>query len=363
MANQRPIDDALLAKFLAGETDPGESARVQQWLASQDSAPDEPTQDDFAAFDRIWQTATPTDAKPIDTDAAWLSVQQKMRSADKKTETQADPVVKPMPVLRDEQPHTQAPPIRSNRQFWDRSLWRVAAVLIVAIGVGWSAFRFLYEPKTVGEFVTVRTTDQSLDRVLPDGTKIRLNRHSTLRYPTEFNEEHRDVALTGEAFFDVMPDPQRPFRIQAGQTTVQVLGTSFNVRAYDRNVSVAVKTGKVRFASKQKAVLLTPNQQATFDASADTIRRSLQQTANVFAYKTGLLVFDNEPLRDVVKTLNQVYNADIRLANDKIGSCLLNTRFDNTPLNAVIDITAESLSLRVRHEGKQVILDGAGCQK
>lgn len=361
MADQRPIDDALLAKFLAGETDPSESARVQQWLASQDSAPNEPSQADFERFAQLWQNATPADEKPIDTNVAWLSMQQKMQAAESPASAKADPVVKPMPVQKP-QPGRSAQPQPPRRQpIWNRAIWRAAAVLVVAVGVGWLVFQFQNKQRPAEAYLTLTTTDQRAERILPDGTKVWLNHHSTLRYPTLFDDDSRAVTLTGEAYFEVMPDAGRPFRIQARQTTVQVLGTSFNVRAYDANVSVAVQTGKVRFASKRKAVLLTKNQQATFDLKGDTIRRSLQLATNVFAYKTGQLVFDNEPLRDVVKTLNQVYNADVRLGNEPLGSCRLTTRFDNAPLNAVVAITAETLGLRVRHVGRQVILDGT-CQ-
>jgi transmembrane sensor len=363
MADQRPIDDALLAKFLAGETDPGESARVQQWLASQNSAPLEPSQDDFAHFERIWQDARPADTRPIDTESAWQSVQRKMRQSDTNAQpvSQPDPIIKPMPVRREDQNLAQERQPQRRQPIWNQSIWRVAAMLLLTVGVGWMAFRFLNQTKPVEQFLTFSTTNRQAERILPDGTKILLNRHSTLRYPATFNEGHRDVTLTGEAFFDVMPDAQRPFRIQARQTSVQVLGTSFNVRAYDANVSVAVRTGKVRFASKRKAVLLTKNQQATFEAKGDTIRRSLQLLPNEFAYKTGQLVFDNEPLREVVQTLNRVYDADVRLGNQVLGDCRLTTRFTNATLDAVVVITAETLKLKVRHVGKQVILDGT-CQ-
>lgn len=206
------------------------------------------------------------------------------------------------------------------------------------------------------------TTDKPLNKTLPDGTKILLNRRSTLRYPAHFAANHRDVTLTGEAYFDVVPDAKRPFRIRARQTTVQVLGTSFTVRAYEARVSVAVRAGKVRFASPRNAVLLTQNQQAAFVPSADTVRRLGPLAPNVFAYKTGQLVFDNQPLGEVVQTINEVYNADVRLGNAQLGNCRLTTRFDHAPLEAVVAVTAETLGLRFRRVGGRVMLDGTGCR-
>lgn len=366
MADQKPIDDALLGKFLAGETDPAESAQVRQWLATRNDSPSEPTHDDFARFERIWEAANAgkpdTSDQPgpksseepaFDTDAAWRTVQQKMRSVDRDSVSEPDAIIKPLPVQRNDR--------QAN---WNQLIYRVAAVLVLAGSLGWLSYRLLFmgQNHPAANLVTLVTADQKLSKTLPDGTKILLNRHSTLTYPTTFADDRRDVTLTGEAFFDVTPDAMRPFRIQARPTIVQVLGTSFSVQAYDNNVTVAVRTGKVRFSGGRKAVLLTQNQQATFEATADTIRRTPHLSTNVFAYKTGQLVFDNEPLRDVVKTINQVYNADIRLANARLANCRLTTRFDKTSLENVLTVTAETFGLHIRHEGKQVILEGAGCQ-
>jgi ferric-dicitrate binding protein FerR (iron transport regulator) len=364
MANQQPIDDALLGKFLAGETDPDESARVTQWLAAQDTSSSGPSPADFNRFERIWQAATLPDQPPVDTDAAWQKIQQKLKTPNTRPASEPGPVVRPMPIQRDE--HSGGAQRLPGRQvaWYQSSVFRLAAMLLLTIGIGWQAYRFFGQKPPANQpeqFLTLTTTDKPLNKILPDGTKILLNRRSTLRYPAQFANDHRNVTLTGEAFFDVVPDATRPFRIQARQTTVQVLGTSFSVRAYDANVSVAVKTGKVKFAGGRKAVLLTKDQQATFVASTDTIRQSLKLSANAFAYKTGQLVFDNEPLRNVVQTLNEVYNADVRLQNAQLGNCRLTTRFSNASLEAVVAVTAETLGLRVRHMGQQVILDGT-CQ-
>lgn len=353
MADQLPIDDALLGKFLAGETDPSESARVTQWLANQRSGSAEPDPTDFDRFARIWQAVTPPDQSPVDTDAAWQKVQRKMHTPEVRPAPK--PVSKPLPVRQNRKPSDWL--IRPRG-----SLLPIAALLTVFVGVSWLSYWYSEQKTPAEQFLTLTTTDKPLNKTLPDGTKILLNRRSALRYPARFTADYRDVTLNGEAFFDVVPDATRPFRIQVRRATVEVLGTSFTVRAYDAGVSVAVRTGKVRFVNGRSAVLLTQNQQGVYVPSADSIRWSLQLNPNVFAYKTGQLVFDNEPLRDVVRTLNDVYAADVRLENAQLGNCRLTTRFDNAPLEAVLSVTAETLGLRVRREGGRVILDGTGCR-
>ncbi|UFH52287.1 FecR family protein [Spirosoma sp. KNUC1025] len=359
MADQLPIDDALLGKFLAGETNPAETRRVRQWLASRTENPAEPGHDDFAKFERIWAAArsnkeqNKSNRPEFDTDTAWRSVQQRMRLLESADAEKTSEINTSWPVQRTE-----------STTSWSQIFYRIAAVLVLVSSVGWLSYRLLFmgSDHPAARMVTLVTANQKLSKTLPDGTTILLNRHSTLTYPTAFADDRRDITLTGEAFFNVTPDANRPFRIKARPTVIQVVGTSFSVRAYDDNVSVAVRTGKVRFSSKRKAVLLTPNQQATFEASADTIRRLPQVLANVFAYKTGQLVFDNEPLREVVKAINQVYNTDVRLANARLGNCRLTTRFDKTTLDTVLSVTAETFGLRIRHLGQQVILEGNGCE-
>ncbi|GAB3718328.1 hypothetical protein GCM10027592_61170 [Spirosoma flavus] len=350
MADQQPIDDALLGKFLAGETDPVESARVREWLISQKAGLQEPTHDDFDKFERIWQASRAT-AKPVDTDAAWNKVRHKMNESVRLDES--GPLIKPLSVSRKEKSVN-----------WRETAVRIAAVFVLVMSLGWLVYRLRYMSQRypAEQISMLVAADKRVRKTLPDGTQIILNRQSTLRYPTAFTGDTREVTLTGEAFFDVTPDAEHPFRIRAQSTVVQVLGTSFNVRAYDANVNVAVKTGKVRFSGPRKSVLLTPNQQATFDPKTDTLRKTLSVSPNTFAYKTGQLVFDNEPLRNVVQTINQFYNADVRLANANLGNCLLKTRFDNMPLEDVLNVTAETLTLRVRYQGKQIILEGDGCQ-
>lgn len=351
MAEQKPIDDALLGKFLAGETNPAESARVRQWLANPSADFSAISPDDFARFERIWDAAQPDDQPTVDTNAAWRMMKRKMHSAGQRRDNKAEWVNEPFSVQR------------TNR-YWNQFLFRAAAVLVLVAGMGWLTYklRFMGEDHPARNRMTLVTNNEPIRKTLSDGTTVFLNRHSTLSYPATFTDDRRDVTLTGEAFFDVSPNASRPFRIQARQSVVQVLGTSFSVKAYDANVSVAVRTGRVRFSIGKKSILLIKNQQATVDASADTIRQSPQLAPNAFAYKTGQLVFNNEPLRDVIQAINQFYNADVRLANAQLGNCRLTTRFDKMPLDTVLTVTAETLGLRVRREGKQVILAGTGCQ-
>ena len=349
MPEQLPIDDALLGKFLAGEASPDESVRVRTWLAAAPpSSPEagQPTPTDFARFEHLWQVADPPAPAGVDTDAAWQAVRARLRPA--AAAPAAEAVVRPL-VVR---------PASSSTSYWP--VLRIAALLTVALGLGWLGFRNR-TPAQVAQ-LTITTGNQRRALTLPDGTTILLNRHSTVRYPAAFADTDRAVTLRGEAFFEVAPDLARPFRIRAGRALVQVVGTSFSVRAYDASVRVAVHTGKVQFSAGRHAVLLVPNQQASYAPASDTLRLAPALSPNVFTFKTGQLVFDNAPLRDVIQTVNSEYGADIRLAGEQLGDCRLTTRFDNVPLDSVLAILAETLSLRVQHQGTGIVLTGTGCR-
>ncbi len=339
---QPPITDALLGKFLAGEASQAEAERVRRWLT------DPANQREYARFARIWTTAqTLKPTNDVNTEAAWQRVRSQLH---RPVAEVSEPIVRPLPVSR-------------KRPNW-LDYGRVAAVLALAGLVGVSVWRFREtndSAQTVALLSASTTTTNTQQVVLPDGSRVLLNRNSRLTYPATFADTSRDVLLTGEAFFEVAHDPAHPFRVRAGRAVVRVLGTSFNVRAVGDSVRVAVRTGRVQLSARRQAVVLMPNQQATYLSTADTIRRPVALNANQLAYQTGRLSFANASLTEVVQTLREVYGADVQLSDAKLNNCRLTADFGNESLDAVLGVVAETLSLTVRREGDARILTGTGC--
>ncbi len=336
---QLPIDDVLLVRFLAREASPAEVEQVRRWLT------DPVNQREFDKLSRVW-TLAGTLQKPVDTDAAWQRVRTQMhRPASPVT----GPVVRPMPVA-------------DKRINWF-TYKQLAAVLILAVLTGVTIWQWTRpgtgQPAVALLSATTTTTTQRL--ILPDGSRVLLNRNSRLTYPARFADSSRTVVLRGEAFFEVAHDAAHPFSVRAGAASVRVLGTSFNVRARGDSVRVAVKTGRVQFSTSRQAVVLIPNQQATYLARMDTLRRIVPLNINQLAYQTGRLSFVNTPLTELVQTLRDVYGTDIRLANPALGKCRLTTEFHNEPIDAVLGVVSESLTLTVRREGSVRVLTGTGC--
>ncbi|MBC3784070.1 FecR family protein [Spirosoma utsteinense] len=340
--SQLPIDDALLGKFLAGEASLTETDRVRRWLTNPAN------QREFDRFSRIWTTAEAL-GRPasINTDAAWQRVRSKMNGA---AESPANPVIRPL---------DSAGPKRSRWVVYSR----MAAMLTLALLAGVSVWRLTRSTESLQQtpLLSAATTTTTRRLTLPDGSEVLLNRNSRLTYPATFADSSRDIALTGEAFFEVAHDARHPFRVRAGRAVVRVLGTSFNVRALGDSIQVAVRTGRVQLSTPRQAVVLMPNQQATYLDPVDTIRRTVPLDANRLAYQTGRLSFTNTSLAEVVQTLREVYGTTIRLDNPAVGRCRLTADFGAESIDVVLAVVSETLSLTIKREGDAYVLTGAGC--
>lgn len=152
--------------------------------------------------------------------------------------------------------------------------------------------------------------------VLSDGTVVYLNSESELKYPVQFEGDVRMVSLTGEAYFEVKKDARHPFVVNMSASSVVVLGTSFNVRAYkdEKKVTATLVEGKVRFNAEGKSVSLEPGEQAV---SMNTGKISKQQVDvyQYIAWKDGYFVFRQQRLENVMQELSRWYDIDIFFAN------------------------------------------------
>lgn len=154
--------------------------------------------------------------------------------------------------------------------------------------------------------------------VLPDDTKVWLNAASSLRFPTGFGHGTREVLLTGEAFFDVTKSSHHPFHVRAGNVSVEVLGTLFNVNAYkeEGRVATTLVQGKIRVArssdtAASAGILLKPGIRATL---ADNGTLTLDQTPDmdeVLAWKNGNFNFVNTPVPEILREIARWYDLEI----------------------------------------------------
>ena len=154
--------------------------------------------------------------------------------------------------------------------------------------------------------------------VLPDGTKVWLNAASSLRFPTGLEQGEREVVLTGEAYFEVTKNGRYPFHVKAGNISVEVLGTKFNVNAYreEGRIATTLVQGKIRVLKSgdghsSQGILLKPGIQATL---ADNGTLTLDQDPNmeeVLAWKNGNFNFVNTPVPEILREISRWYDLEI----------------------------------------------------
>ncbi|GAB2703314.1 hypothetical protein GCM10027037_31350 [Mucilaginibacter koreensis] len=202
---------------------------------------------------------------------------------------------------------------------------------------------------------------------LGDGTQVWLNSGSRLRYPEEFRGNTREVSLQGEAFFEVKHNASQPFLVHSGKLVTQVLGTSFNVKAYatDPVMKVDVVTGKVGVINKvqktAQTIFLTANQEAVYDIKHAQLRKNeVAEGVVLSSWKDGKLVFKNQLLPEVLNALQRRFS--IRLAaDDNLHKCTISADFTGVALPDILTILSRLVKGKVTQSQAVYQLHGKGC--
>lgn len=324
----------LLSKVLTKSASLEEKEQLEQWANENDA------QKAFVEETlEVWNLSKNyAEDLPVDTNRAWDKLEAKLE------------VKTPQPTIW-----------RSLASYWK------AAVIagLVATSVFWVASRNVAGVQPVLEIVETGEQEQK-ELILPDGSMVLLNENSSLAYAKDFKV--RTVDLKGEAFFDVTKKNGQSFEINTSTTKTKVLGTSFNIRAYDQTpVEVAVVTGKVAVESVQEgnkeSVLLLPNETVVYDAAVKKMVKTVEPTNNSVAWKTQELVFDNTELGSVIKTLERYFEVKIE-GDPKILNCHYTGTFKEPKLGEVFNTIAFTFptDLEIKKVDDKYILIGQGCE-
>jgi ferric-dicitrate binding protein FerR (iron transport regulator) len=233
--------------------------------------------------------------------------------------------------------------------------WRMAAAVILLLGIGFVAQKHLL-PKP--EMIAVLAGDQMREVELPDGSWVTLNRQAELIYPEKFKRRERAVKLSGKAFFQVESNPSSPFIVNVEEKAlVRVLGTSFNISPDESGelISIQVLEGRVAFSSVggKDEVILEKDQQATLKGG--TVKRDESVEKNFLSWKTGKLVFENEPIGEVLKQLAVHYQINIEFDESVPQELSFTSTIDNQELEDVLDEVSLVLGLEYRYENEKVV--------
>jgi len=324
------IDIELITRHLSGESSLAEEKEFKRWLAE-----DPENSKLLDQYTLVWKKLGRVESVAgIDLDAEWNVLESRMAEAEK--------------VVR-----LQAGRKRSVRFY-------IARIAVAAMLAAVLTFTGIYTVNRFG-YKTLATMNQSEELVLPDGSRLTLNHFSSLKYPRKFSGEIRNIELDGEGFFEVDSDPDNPFVINTRDVDIKVLGTSFNVNAYSENaaVEVIVKTGEVavtRHGEVPRTIILKPGNKGVYKKTEETLEITQEIDKNYLAWKTKSFVFEDQPLLDVSKQLNKVYQAEIIIDSDSLKDARITTTFNDQSLDAILNVLSATLDLDVRKSNGQIIL-------
>lgn len=239
----------------------------------------------------------------------------------------------------------------------------VGSWFIYMIGSDGSQESWLQKKTLPGQKATITLTD---------GSTVLLNSDSELIYPNGFDDK-REVILEGEAFFMIAKDEKRPFSIKSGKLITTVLGTSFNIKAFqNENIEVTVASGKVKVSPEEnsgilsddanQALILTPNQQAVYHFAGDYFGKEEVDASRYLAWREGIIKLDHLRFDEAAKVLERWYGVKIVLENDQIGNCvLIGGEFQNQSLHKILKTVELALGISYEFTRDGVIIRGKGC--
>ncbi len=155
---------------------------------------------------------------------------------------------------------------------------------------------------------------------LPDETEIILNSASRLSYPNDFGQKIRHVELSGEAYFKVSPNEKFPFIVRAGGVEIKVLGTSFNITAYEESeeTTIVLLDGKVEVYAPNEKQTMLPGDKLKYNRMSHLITTNKVNSSNYIGWTTGKLYFENESLKDIIQALTRIYDVKIHCKSEKL---------------------------------------------
>ncbi|GAB4021205.1 FecR family protein [Spirosoma migulaei] len=333
----------LLAKYLRGDCTDEERALLDQWYSSLDSEVVLPATDE-----------------------------EKKQLLAKNWQVLAVRTVKTAPV----------------KHFQFRPYWAVAAAVLLISGLSWyfisqSTLELPAQQEQVSEAklpFTERTNTSAVPErvVLSDRSVVTLQPGSSLRYPIAFAGNNREVTLVGEAFFEVQKNPHKPFLVYSHDLITKVLGTSFRIKAdpTDRNVTVAVQTGRVsvyspKLATQTKSksdpetigVVLTPNQQVTYLGQEHRLVKTLVEKPVVLIPEAELasFTFQNAPVSKIMAAIEKTYGVDVVYDEELMANCFITTSLDQENLYDKLTIICKLLGATYKVIDAQIVITGSGC--
>ncbi len=257
--------------------------------------------------------------------------------------------------------------------FRNAGLWtRVAAVLVVAVGIGYMALKPSFQPVLIpvadtqlpsGKEKTITFRSKDFIR-LPDGSTVLLNENSELSYTEPFGGTLREVTLKGEAYFDIKPDANHAFVVRTGAINTRVLGTAFNVNAREKQVVVTVTRGLVEVGDENRTFdRIRPNERLVVNTLENVFKKTELKDLKAIQWKDENVIFDGVTLETAVKKLEDKFDVKVVFENPQIKNCRISAWFlHSESLTEILDLVCGIRQASYTIENSRIrITGGIGC--
>jgi len=253
---------------------------------------------------------------------------------------------------------------------WWIQLQRVAAILMLPLLIYSGYMTIQNQTSNNSQTLVMMQTISSRQGMvtqfaLADGTKVWLNSGSELQFPIRFTGDKREVILKGEAFFEVTKNEKQPFRVNANELKVEVLGTSFNVVSFDNDTQseVVLVTGKVALSSEKGQIVkdfgnIIPGQRAIYEKENQKVVTREVDVAKYIAWRDGNLIFRDDSMEDVVKRLSRWFNVEITINDPEIKNYIYKATFRNENLVQVLNLLKLSAPIDYRITDRKALANG-----
>ncbi|HEX6983229.1 MAG TPA: FecR domain-containing protein [Balneolaceae bacterium] len=330
-----------LARYMAKECSKQEKKRVDEW-ARKNSANAQKLEE----FRHIWNSSkenTPN-SRMFNEKEGWEQLNRRLRQEEM------------IESAREKQNFKKLNTVRRSLHSTTHQLMRFAAIFLITGLTGFFAYQNFYQPEPEAKEPALREIStgkaQRVNLTLADDTKVLLNAESSIKLPVHFKPDIREVFLEGQAFFNVAPNPDKPFIIHTAGSVIRVLGTSFSIRSYpgDGQVLVAVKEGRVSFETEGdeafQETILTKGELGRYNLKTNEIESEQPQNISRFlSWIDGYLRFDNIAMSDIADELERRYNVKVNFENDEIKNLKLTAYLKSRSIKNVLNVITRSLNI------------------
>lgn len=240
-----------------------------------------------------------------------------------------------------------------------------AAAMVVFMLGGGIYFYQMHRPTEIALIDKYSGTGSRFMITLSDGTRIWLNADTKISYPEVFAEDKREVYLTGEAFFSVASNAEKPFYIHLNKAAIRVIGTSFNVKAYsnEESIQTSVVSGKVAFMSRttnpkahRDSVLLIKNNKVIYSPSTGDMRTQTTNALDDREWINGKLIYKSETLEAITRQLERNFGKKVTIKDPKVGQYRFTGTFEESSLDEIMHYLSMTRSFKYEITEKTLVI-------